>query len=381
MKIQFVCGGLEPGHDGVGDYTRRLAGELRRTGHEVQLLALNDAHVDSARSEAGGILRLPRSLAWGARAAAALAEADRFQPDWLSLQLVCYGLHPKGLVHRATPALRRIFVGRRGHIMFHELWIGEVRDAPLSHRIVGPIQRGMIVRMTRLLRPDAVHTSTETYRALLAASGIEADVLPLFGNLPVAEEESTDWLLSALETAHPPFRAEEREKWWIVGFFGSLYREWQPEPLLTQLREASVAADRKPLLVSIGRMNAGGRAQWDRLREAATGLPAVALGAESDARISRFLGTIDFGVCNAPPVLAGKSGATAAMLDHGLPVLLGASDAAFRHDAANIPFTHPGMINAADLAAVLAASRRPARARLAETVEAFIECLMRAPWG
>ena len=28
MKIVFICGCLEPGKDGVGDYTRRLSAEL-----------------------------------------------------------------------------------------------------------------------------------------------------------------------------------------------------------------------------------------------------------------------------------------------------------------------------------------------------------------
>lgn len=27
MTILFLCGSLEPGRDGVGDYTRRLAGD------------------------------------------------------------------------------------------------------------------------------------------------------------------------------------------------------------------------------------------------------------------------------------------------------------------------------------------------------------------
>ena len=42
MKILFFCGSAEPGKDGVGDYTRRLCGELLRIGHETQILSLFD---------------------------------------------------------------------------------------------------------------------------------------------------------------------------------------------------------------------------------------------------------------------------------------------------------------------------------------------------
>ena len=41
MKLIFICGSLEPGRDGVGDYTRRLAGELIRQGHQIAIIALN----------------------------------------------------------------------------------------------------------------------------------------------------------------------------------------------------------------------------------------------------------------------------------------------------------------------------------------------------
>jgi hypothetical protein len=45
MKIIFLCGSLEPGCDGVGDYTRRLAGELIKQGHHIAAVALNDQYL------------------------------------------------------------------------------------------------------------------------------------------------------------------------------------------------------------------------------------------------------------------------------------------------------------------------------------------------
>jgi hypothetical protein len=48
LKILFVCSCLEPGLDGVGDYTRRLAVELVALGHSCTLLALADGLVQEA---------------------------------------------------------------------------------------------------------------------------------------------------------------------------------------------------------------------------------------------------------------------------------------------------------------------------------------------
>ena len=56
MKLLFLCSSLEPGRDGVGDYTRRLAGECLRQGHEVRLLSLNDkGEIRSRLLETNGV--------------------------------------------------------------------------------------------------------------------------------------------------------------------------------------------------------------------------------------------------------------------------------------------------------------------------------------
>ena len=47
MKIMFICGSLEPGKDGVGDYTRRLCAHLKKHHIEVGILAYNDKFINS----------------------------------------------------------------------------------------------------------------------------------------------------------------------------------------------------------------------------------------------------------------------------------------------------------------------------------------------
>jgi hypothetical protein len=50
MKIVFVCGSVEIGRDGVGDYTRQLGLELLNQGHEVRIIGINDK-VSSVHTE------------------------------------------------------------------------------------------------------------------------------------------------------------------------------------------------------------------------------------------------------------------------------------------------------------------------------------------
>jgi len=66
VKVVFLCSSLEPGRDGVGDYTRRLAAELVRQGHFSAVVSLNDKYIsdvfnDIQQSEGTklAVLRLP----------------------------------------------------------------------------------------------------------------------------------------------------------------------------------------------------------------------------------------------------------------------------------------------------------------------------------
>src|SRR5690606_23289428 len=95
MKILFICGALEEGKDGVGDYTRRLAGELVRHGHQATIIAYNDRHIstimDSVQQDgdtAVQVLRLPSVLKAKEKVKLSRDYAQQFQPDWISLQLV-----------------------------------------------------------------------------------------------------------------------------------------------------------------------------------------------------------------------------------------------------------------------------------------------------
>ncbi len=315
MRILFLCSGLEPGRDGVGDYTRSLAAECVRQGHECRIVSLND----NASGEEPGCLRCAASLPWARRVEQARQSVAEFDPDWISLQFVPYGFHRKGIPWRLAHALKPVVAGRPLQIMFHELWIGSAEGASFKHRLVGAVQRRCILRMLRVLAPRVVHTSNATYIGLLKKAGIEAAPLPLFGNIPVVEK-TVDFPSQLAVAGIDP---TERGNWWLGLFFGTLHPEWEPQPLLGILLAAAKRANRRVGLLAVGRLGAAGEAIWERMmRDYGDEITFSKFGGQSAERISELLQIADFGIAASPWNLIGKSGSAAAMLDHGLPVIV-----------------------------------------------------------
>ncbi|MBI3881237.1 MAG: glycosyltransferase [Verrucomicrobia bacterium] len=384
MKIAFITGGLKPGADGVGDYSDHLAAEVTRLGHECALLSINDWGVERPTFETRGApgalvraLRLPHTLGWPARLAAARGFLDTFGPAWVSLQFVAYAFDPRGIAKGLAPHLAPLVAGRKLHVFLHELWIGLDASARLKERVIGGVQRRHVLHLLRKLRPTVLHTNTPTYVSVLARHRLRASALPLFGNVPVTNERADAWLFPALKAAGLDISAANREAFRLFGFFGSLHEVWPPEPLLARLREAGAAQGKKSALISVGRLGPG-EALWNRMaREYAKTFTFLKLGPRTAREVSQFLNTVDFGIATSPLGLINKSGSVAAMLDHDLPVIVNREDPR-RHDLDREPLEGFGRFLRLDaqFAARLAAARtRRPEARLAQTARSFLDAL------
>jgi hypothetical protein len=333
VKIAFITAGLKPSADGVGDYTAAIASEVTRQGHECVLLALNDWNVSQPVEEvrdAQGTslrsLRLPQSLDWPARLVVARKFLDDFGPDWVSWQFVSYAYHARGFSGGLASSVRPLFAGRRLHLFLHELWIGTDEMAGLKDRLVGLTQRRHLLRMIQAVRPDVVQTNNPTYVNLLARHGTRATALPLFGNVPVTSGHAESWLFPLLQQAGLKISAGNRADCWLFGFFGSLHEVWPPEPLLPRIRDAAARLGKKVAFISIGRLGPGATL-WSQMgRNYEKDFVFLTLGIKSGDEISQFLNTVDFGVATSPMGLIGKSGTVAAMLEHGLPVIVNRTD-------------------------------------------------------
>lgn len=389
MRILFLCSSLEPGRDGVGDYTRLLAGECARQGHPCAIIALNDPSIagpTESSHNAGTVkipfLRLPSGLAWKQRTAWATAFRSRFQPDWISLQFVPYGFNPKGVVLNLNRVFRRLTWGYPVHLMFHELWIGDAVSSPLRRRLVGMIQRMGIMRMISLLQPRLVTTSNNVYLSTLKSLGVHALQLPLFCNIPIAPMNPGPEWPAELADAGVPRDRPERGNWWLGILFGGLHPEWEPEPLMSILRRAADRAGKRICLLLAGRAGATGDAIWEKLTDTyAADMVFIKFGEQSAEKISTLLQISDFGIAASPWQLIGKSSTVAAMLEHGLPVIVTRDDFQPRLAPAGPPSTDP-LLHRCDGSLELKLAnglpRRPAHSRLGEIAAQFCQQLQMA---
>ncbi|MEJ7769739.1 MAG: hypothetical protein WKF70_05555 [Chitinophagaceae bacterium] len=313
MKIAFLCGSVEIGRDGVGDYTRRLAGELIRQGHEITLVALNDQHISSTfvgiqndAQEQISVVRIPAVLSWKERVRQVKKCLNDFNPDWVSLQFVPFSFHHKGLLTGLYKYFEELGRGRKWHIMFHELWVGMEEKPPLKFRLLGWLQRRQIKKLLVKLKPGAVHTHTGIYSHHLKQLGFNIMKLPLFTNIAVSSQSCR---------GNKPNNVVEIS--FVV--FGHIHPNAPVENFAKELWDYSEETSLKVVLKFVGRSGS----EQVRWKSAFTsyGLKVEVFGEQPSSEISRILSDCTFGITTTPIALVEKSSAVATMWAHHLRVL------------------------------------------------------------
>jgi hypothetical protein len=332
MNTAFFCGSLEPGRDGVGDYSRRLAGAMIRQGHRCVAIALNDPHVSNTTFEsqhiegaAVSVLRLPSVAPWRQRIPEARDWLEAFNPDWLSLQFVPFGFHRKGLCFGLGRNLAAMNSKASWHLMFHELWLGLGEKPSVKHRVYGAWQRFIAMDLLRRLCPRVVHTQAEAFRVVLGRDKIKASILPLFGNIPYVDGDGWEGLLEPL-VAKAAEKQLSRPQVYLAGVLGMVHPEWSAEQAVNALFPLVERSRKRLALVFFGKSNLAPDA-WDKMKVALQNRAEVVLvGERSSADISRILQTLDLGLATTPRQMMQKSGSVAAMMEHGLQVLATRND-------------------------------------------------------
>ncbi|MFT3782555.1 MAG: hypothetical protein QM790_11125 [Nibricoccus sp.] len=374
MKLLFVCTSLEPGRDGVGDYARLLAEACIEAGNECQLLAVNDGFVEIAKAEYQQgrahyilALRLPIAGEWTHKLNAVQDFVTTFAPDWISWQVVPYGFNTKGVIPREVRVLRQLGTGRRTHILLHELWIGLSQGEPFKNRMWGYFQRRALTKFLGSLHASSMHTTNFTYQEVLRREGWQAGVLPLFGNIPVAET--------------PPTIPEARR--WTGGIFGTVHPQFSFKRCFDTLLQGATISGRKLRILGIGRVGEHGEKMFEQAANDYDGRIEFSLtGEKTSEEVSRLLQAMDFGIATHPWALVGKSGAVAAMLDHGLPVVVPRDDWILRKRPIAVRSIDPLMVRLSEMPPELMAgrlaARRPPLARLPEISSMFVSSLLAA---
>ena len=288
----------------MGDYTALLAQECGKRGLSTLRISLNDGYVTGAQA-GEGTLRLGANMQWKTRVRHAREAVERFGADLISLQWVPYAYHARGLPWGIEKGLVQIVAGRPVLVMCHELWIGAETAASFGHKVIGAAQRALLRRILRVLRPASVQTSNAAYAGLLRRAGVEAWILPLFGAVPVTGK-----------------RIDREDGVLRFGMFGTLHPQWPPDPLLGFLRGLGRAHFHR----TYGQDRAW-RGVWREMEHRhGREFSFMRHGEQPPSRVSQFLMEMDFGIATTPLALIGKSATAAAMLDHGLPVIVNRND-------------------------------------------------------
>ena len=233
---------------------------------------------------------------------------DSYQPDWISLQFVPFSFDNNGLPWRFAWTMRKLAGSARFEIMFHELWLRYRPVKDLKGRLLGALQKRIILWICRSLRPEVVHTHIPVNRDSLADHGIRVRPLPLFANIGRIDGA----VAQGMKKDPGVYR---------IAFFSRLE---SPPPVKRALSGIADWCEQKDLALEIALLGGGkskvtaAAADIQKCVPRSKVLPVGYLTAEG---VSAWLSTCDLAVTPIPRHSLGKSGTVAAFLEHSLPVI------------------------------------------------------------
>ncbi|MFT4154360.1 hypothetical protein [Parafilimonas sp.] len=322
MNIIFLCSSLEPGQDGVGDYTRKLAGALIKLGNQAAIAALHDKSIHKGYAEECQhdedvqvpVIRFSNLFSWKARIAKANDYINRFSPEWISLQYVPYGFSKKGLPFYLPHIIKQLGKNCKWHIMFHEIWTGISALSPIKHKMYGFFQKQVCANLIQMLSPQKITTTNRLYQLALRKKKIYAEVMPLFSN--IANGPADHHFLQQIEKENHIHFSDASLL--VIGIFGTLYpvaKLYAEIPAHIQ----KTGAGKKIALVFIGRNNHPG--ELGKIKKALHNpVQIIELGEMEAAKVSTVFSILHEAILCTPVEHIGKSGAFAALIYHGVKV-------------------------------------------------------------
>lgn len=303
MKILFICGSAEHGKDGVGDYTRRLCGELIRMGHNVQILSICDFQVTSFSREFQEIEgtkvevnRIPVAASNSQRLIWSQNCINYFKPEWISLQYVPYSFNPKGLPFWLPSFLKKLKGNHKLHIMFHELWLGIDSESSYRHRCIGKLQQLIINKIIHTTRTQCVNTQNKLYQFFLQSHNIDAHILPICGNIPMTAAKN------------------QANKFTQIVLFGTIHPGAPFKDFIDDLEGCKSKLNKPIKFVFIGN-NGSELSNYIKVLEN-NNIKYEVLGIQTESIISQVLIDSDYGISTTPYFQTEKSGVYAAYKEH-----------------------------------------------------------------
>lgn len=323
-KILLICGCLEAGKDGIGDYTMQLALALTTT-NEVSVVALYDRFIQEPTLLEDGIVsyRIPSHCSWIQKEMLLTHFIKQINPSWISLQLVAFAFHDKGILRQAISPLMRSIGLIPLHIMLHELWLGEEVGASLKMKVWGKAIQYYLLKLIHKLKPVHIYVSCEINQYLLSKNKLVSKLAPIFSSIKVAEIENIDEVFQD-NIVRKIQTNVLRNECFVAGFFGTIHPEWQPLSAIKALQKVSYADAKKLCIIFFGKI------QENEILRIKSLLPAdnfsVVLGIASPIEISQYVQLCDIGVTSNPELLISKSSSVATFLVHQKPVIVSRND-------------------------------------------------------
>jgi glycosyltransferase involved in cell wall biosynthesis len=276
LKILFITSPARPRKCGITDYLDLLSKELEKKGHQVLRRTINSPEDFGTFS------------------------TDLSAIDLCSIQFSPYGFSSNGISGPYLNKFANKLTGKKTHLVFHEIWIGAYPRAKIKEKVMGWRQKREILKFVKVLNPSVAFGTNSAALNRLKKEGIQAKYLYLFGNIPYSP--------SPTGSSNEHFR---------VAFFGTAYENFPYELMVARLK---CITKQKIELRIIGRQRESmglekirSMAQKHEFKISMTNeLPPL--------EISKELQNCSIGVSTTPYDVLGKSGATAAMLEHGLPI-------------------------------------------------------------
>ena len=278
MKICFITAQKESKQCGITDYVELITQELEKLGHHIERYFINK---DSEELNV-------------------IPEADLY-----SIQFAPYAFDNNGFPNQILKCLAQKLQDKKVHLNFHEIWVGAYPRANWKESGIGWLQKKIILGFIKKCKPAWITSSNAAALDRLKLAGVPAMLLYLFGNIPYSANS----------------KATTKGQMLKVAFFGTPYADFPYNKLGDFFSTLSNTSGKKLKIIMIGRQreDAGSNHLYSLCKKNMFLIERT--GELSTDLISEKLQECSLGVSTTPFDVIGKSGATAAMLEHGLPVL------------------------------------------------------------
>lgn len=281
----MILGNPTSGKCGIGDYVKLLTSKME--AHEVSCTILPLGRFSEINF--------------------ATLTSNLQKADLISIQFSPYGFSPNGISGSTFLDFGKALKNKLVHVMFHEIWIGAYPMASWRERITGWRQKREILNFLSFAQPRWIHTTNSAALDRLKNEHLDPKYLYLFGNIP----------FSPL----PQKKEAIEESILRIVFFGTLYDSFPYLKAVIKLNELSKSTKKTIQILLLGRHREQKGVMKLQKLVTTYDLNLKISGELSVTEISYQLQKSDIGISTTPFDVLGKSGATASMLEHGLPVL------------------------------------------------------------